>query len=155
PGVGKSHLCEYFVQRLQPPPRLVRWQCSALHANTPFHPIIEEVERSAEIMRDDGAVERLAKLQTLFGRPSAEHDDLLPSFAALLSVPVQDPHPELRSDPREIRRKLVDALARRLILLSQRDPLILLIEDFHWSDPSTRHFVAIAADLVRSARVLI
>ena len=39
---------------------------------------------------------------------------------------------------RDIRKRIIDALVERLLRLSERAPVILLIEDLQWSDPSTR-----------------
>jgi class 3 adenylate cyclase/predicted ATPase len=156
PGIGKSHLCEALLTSISQEPHVViRWQCSALHDNTAFHPIIEEIERSAGISRQHNAADRLARLETLLRGWSGRIDHFTPLFAALLSLPVRERDPNSNLSSRDIRRRLIDALVQRLLLMSQREPLILLVEDVQWSDPSTQDLLAEAAKRVIAARVVI
>src|SRR5262249_2566501 len=68
PGIGKSHLCESFLDTVASATSAVlRCGCSALHINTAFHPIAEEVAQSADINHDDPANTRLKKLTVLLG----------------------------------------------------------------------------------------
>jgi class 3 adenylate cyclase/predicted ATPase len=156
PGIGKSHLCEAFVAQLSQPAAVVmRCQCSALHANTAFLPLIEEVERSARINRDDHASERLAKLEILLRNGLERADELLPVFATLLSLPVRERYPQFDMSARDARKEIIDGLVRRLLVLSKHAPVVLIVEDLQWSDPSTQEFLQAAIERIRSAPVLI
>ena len=154
PGIGKSHLCEAVVTLVskQLSCGVIRCQCSALHNNTAFHPIIEEIERSAGILHQHNAAERIRKLDTFLHEWSEHADQDRPLFAALLTLPASG---LVNLSARDIRKRIIDALVERLLRLSERAPVILLIEDLQWSDPSTQEFLAAAIERVKAARVLI
>jgi predicted ATPase/class 3 adenylate cyclase len=155
PGIGKSHLCEAFLQGSEPPASaVVRIQCSALHMNTAFHSVIEEIAGSAGISHDDDASLRLEKLKTLLGTCTDDIEPLVPVFARLLSLPIGDSYPEFEA-AQNTHNKTVDGLVERLRLLSRRGPSVLFVEDVQWADPSTHDFLAAAIGRLSSERILI
>lgn len=156
PGIGKSHLCEAFLDAIKNTASAVlRCNCSALHINTAFHPVAEEITASAEIGHDDPATIRLEKLQALVRHCGPDGAALLPMLARLLSLPAEEAYPELGLSPAEARRKTIDSLVERLRLLSRRAPAVLFVEDAQWSDPSTKDFIAAAIRQIATVKVLI
>jgi class 3 adenylate cyclase/tetratricopeptide (TPR) repeat protein len=156
PGIGKSHLCEAFLDAIKTTASTVlRCNCSALHMNTAFYPVIEEITASAEISHADTATSRLEKLQALVRPYGPAGAALLPMLARLVSLPGQEAHPELGLSPTETRRKIIDSLVERLRLLSRRAPVVLFLEDAQWSDPSTKDFIAAAIRQIATVKVLI
>jgi class 3 adenylate cyclase/predicted ATPase len=155
PGIGKSHLCEAFVSRIASEPHTVlHCQCSGYHANTAFRPLIEEIERSAGMFREDGLETRLNKLEELLRECGDQASRLAPVFAALLSLPTKERYPDFAPNARELRRMSIDGLVTRLLTLSRRKPVVFLFEDAQWSDPSTQEFLTTAIESVRSAQLL-
>lgn len=156
PGIGKSHLCEAFIRGVaQPFCAVLRYQCTSVHTNTALHSVIEEIELSAGIGREDDTAVRLGKLETLLGAFAGDIDDFLPAFAALLSLPAKKRYPRSEANRQNARTDIISGLVKRLLLLSQREPVVVLIEDAQWIDPSTQEFLKAAIEQVRSARVLI
>jgi class 3 adenylate cyclase/predicted ATPase len=154
-GIGKSHLCEAFLDRAsQMPCAVLRCQCSALHAHTAFHPIIEAVERAAAISREDNATDRLSKLRRLLDEWPSHDDQTVPLFATLLSLPTRDLYPDFNLSARDIRKKIADTLVDRMVSHTEQVPMILLLEDAQWSDPSSQDLLAAAVERIKSARVL-
>jgi class 3 adenylate cyclase/predicted ATPase len=156
PGIGKSHLCEAFLARIAPDRHTaIHCQCSGYHANTAFQPLVEEIERSAGMFREDGLDARLDKLERVLSEWSDQADRLTPVFAALLSLPTAGRYPDFAPGARELRKMFIAGLVERLRLLSRCNPVVFLFEDAQWSDPSTQDFLAAAIESVGSARVLI
>jgi DNA-binding CsgD family transcriptional regulator len=60
--------------------------------------------------------------------------------------------PERRDPSSQLR--LFEAVLELLDLLSESEPLVLILEDMHWADPSTRTFVSFLARSLRQERVL-
>ena len=155
-GIGKSHLCEAFLDHIsQTSHAVLRCQCSALHAHTAFHPIIETIERAAGISREDNATDRLSKLRKLLDEWPRRDDQAVPLFATLLSLPTRDLYPDFNLTARDIRKRIVDTLVDQLALQSEREPMVLLFEDAQWSDPSTHDLLAAAVERIKTARLLI
>jgi class 3 adenylate cyclase/predicted ATPase len=155
PGIGKSHLCEAFVSRIASEPHTVlHCQCSGYHASTAFRPLIEEIERSAGMFREDGLGTRLDKIEGLLSDCGDQASRLAPVFAALLSLPTKERYPDFAPNARELRRMSIDGLVTRLLTLSRRKPVVFLFEDAQWSDPSTQEFLTTAIESIRSAQLL-
>jgi hypothetical protein len=152
-GIGKSNLCESFLDTAKGPSKAVlRCGCSALHINTAFHPVVEEIIQSAEIDHDDSATTRLHKLAALLGACGPDGAPLLPVFAHLLALPSEEAYPEVQMRAVDARKTIIDGLVQRLCLLSRLAPVVLFLEDVQWSDPSTKDFIAAAIKRWRQAR---
>jgi len=133
PGVGKSRLVYQLRERLAAVPHT--WlECGATPytAGTPFHPIIALVAQGLAFVPEDTVAEKLAKVERgLGGLGTAETVALL---ADLVGLP---PPTRLQLSPELQRRKTIDLLAQWILAISAVQPLVLLIEDLHWCDPSS------------------
>jgi tetratricopeptide (TPR) repeat protein len=73
----------------------------------------------------------------------------------LLSIPTGDRYPELELTPQKRKEKTLTALVTQVEGLSQREPVLMVYEDFHWSDPTTREWLDLLIDRVSGMRVLV
>jgi predicted ATPase len=62
---------------------------------------------------------------------------MLAPLASLLSLPIPDDVDPLPEDPDALRRRTFDTLVTWFLRLADRQPVVLVLEDLHWSDPST------------------
>src|SRR5262249_10414596 len=81
-------------------------------------------------------------------------EDVLPLFAALLSVPVPERYPSLNLTPQRQRQKTHEALVAWLLEEAERQPVLAVWEDLHWADPSTLDILSLLLDQVPTARML-
>ncbi len=136
-GVGKTRLVRAFKGRLVAESRnLVECRCSAHYRNTAFHPIIDFLGRLVAGRREAPPV-RLERLEGLFRRADLPPAELLPRLVVMLSTP---PSPSEKARPlsSEVQRKrILESLLALFLKLAQHRPLLLVIEDVHWIDPST------------------
>src|SRR4029450_13776171 len=65
-------------------------------------------------------------------------EEVVPLFAALLSVPVPERYPPLNLTPQRQRQKTHEALMAWLLEEAERQPVLAVWEDLHWADPSPR-----------------
>lgn len=138
PGLGKSRLLGALRDRLRnDAPMGAVLQCLPRYSNTPLHPVIEHAERVIGIAAEDGTATRLEKIQSLLQHTYGLEEDDVRLMAALLMVPYADRIGALRLAPQlqkaETLRMLVDVTEAAC----RRDPLLLVVEDAHWADPST------------------
>src|SRR5262249_1707362 len=136
PGLGKSRLIEEFHTRLRETPNTwVEWSCSQLLQNTPLHPVTEWGHQRFG-GADVPAERRLADLEntlTLIKLDPAENAALL---APLLDIPLpQERVPTLPPD--ELRRRQLAALTNLVMAGARVQPMVLAVEDLHWTDPTT------------------
>src|SRR5271156_5080290 len=136
PGIGKSRLTAALSERLAGEPHTrLRYFCSPHHQDSALYPFIVQLERAARFARADTPDERLDKLQALLA-PGAHGDDDIALLAELLSLP--NSAADLNLSPQRRREKLFDALLGQLEALARQRPVLMVFEDAHWIDPTSR-----------------
>jgi predicted ATPase len=133
----------------------LRFQCSPYHTNSALYPIIEHLERAAGFERDDGPEVRLTKLEGLMGLAGANLAEAVPLIAALLGVPTGDRYPPLAMSPERQKERTLATLGDQAILLSETKPVLMIVEDAHWIDPTTQESVDLTIGRAEGARLLV
>ena len=151
-GIGKSRVALTLVEQLAGLPHIVlRGQCSPYHANSALYPVIQQLERAADFVPGDSVQGKLAKLEALLAGSTPDSSDAASLFAALLSLPANGRYPALELTPQQQKQKTLQALLRGVHELTARAPLLLLLEDAHWIDPTSAELLDL---LVREAEHL-
>ena len=73
----------------------------------------------------------------------------------MLSIPTGDRYPALELTPQKRKERTLTALVTQIEGLSRREPVLMVYEDFHWSDPTTREWLDLLIDRVSGMRVLV
>ena len=147
PGIGKSRIAQTMQERLGAEVHTtLRFFCLPHHQDTALHPAIAQLERAAGFQRDDTAEQRLQKLEALLSQGTNDVIEAVPLIASLLSVPTGDSYPALELTPQKRKDKTLGALISQIEGLSAREPLLMVFEDIHWSDPTTRESLDLLID---------
>ncbi|HEY7749534.1 MAG TPA: adenylate/guanylate cyclase domain-containing protein [Aestuariivirgaceae bacterium] len=157
PGIGKSRLIASLVnERLQAEPSYIRLRyfCSLHHTASALYPIVAQLERAAGITRNDASDIKLDKLEAVLARTSPPVEDVA-LLADLLSVPASDRYPSLNFTPQRKREKTLEALIAQLIALARQQPVLMIFEDVHWIDPSSRELLDLIVEQVPRQRLLL
>jgi class 3 adenylate cyclase len=156
PGIGKSRIAQTVVERLggEPHTRL-RYFCSPHHQDSALYPSIAQLERAAVFRREDTPEERLQKLEAVLSQGTNNLTEPVPLFADLLSVPTGDRYPPLNLTPQKRKEKTLHAQLKQVEGLTARQPVLMVWEDVHWSDPTTRESLDLLIDRVATLRVLV
>jgi hypothetical protein len=136
PGIGKSRLIEEFHARLRDTQHTwVEWGCSQLLQNTPLHPI-PEWGRQRFGGADVPAERRLSDLENTLALIKLDPAENVRLLAPLLDIPLP---PERRPilAPEELRRRQLAALTNWVMVGARAQPIVLILEDLHWADPTT------------------
>jgi class 3 adenylate cyclase/predicted ATPase len=137
-GIGKSRLCRALLDAVKGDEHYaMRYQCSPHHMQSPFYPIINQLEHAADFERDDDDDTKLDKLGLLLSQSGVDSKADLPLFAALLSIPAEHRHPLPELSPTSLRERTIKALIRHLLALAARKPVLFVMEDLHWIDPTS------------------
>jgi DNA-binding winged helix-turn-helix (wHTH) protein/predicted ATPase len=137
-GIGKSRLARALQERLYGVSYVsLILDCSPLHKDTAFHPISAELLRAAGIEPGDGAETKLDKLEALLQPSSESLAKDVPLFAALLSIPVGESSSPARLTPQQLKEHTLAALLRRLKRLCDARPVLMIVEDLQWIDPTS------------------
>jgi class 3 adenylate cyclase len=154
PGVGKSRMTRALEDRLRGEAlSLLRYFCSPHQTDTALYPFVSQLEQAAGIERGETPIGKLEKLRTLSARSAASDDDL-DLFARLLSLPTTD---RTSSEPgsRHERVKILRAFVRQVETLAAREPVLMVFEDAHWSDPTSIELLNIIINEIRAHPVLL
>jgi class 3 adenylate cyclase len=155
PGIGKSRIAQVLHERLaQVPHTRLRWQCSPYLTSSAFHPITNHLERAAGFERDDTPQTKLDKLEAALALSAEELPAVAPLIAALLSLPIER-YPARMLSPQKQKELTMAALADQVVRLAQGQPVLMIVEDAHWIDPSTLETLALMVERIRNAAILL
>jgi predicted ATPase len=103
---------------------------------------------------DDTSAEKLHTLEETLATYSFSLPEVVPLFAALLSLPLPARYPPLTLTPQRQKQKTLEALLAWLLTEATRQPMLFMVEDLHWIDPSTLEFLTLFLDRGPTARIL-
>jgi class 3 adenylate cyclase/tetratricopeptide (TPR) repeat protein len=152
-GIGKSRLTAALSEHIgvEAHTRL-RYFCSPHHQDSALYPFIAQLEHAAGFVRDDAVDVKLAKLRALLA-PGAQDDDDIALLSELLSLPSSAA--DLNISPQRKREKLFEALLGQLEAEAQRRPVLMVFEDAHWVDPTSRELLDLTVERVRRLPALL
>ena len=154
-GIGKSHLCEFLLGRLvEEPHATLRYQCSPHHLNSPFYPVISQLEHAMGFEQADTPALKFEKLEAALSQAVEPTQEDVLLYAALLSITTPEREPSLDLTPQRQKDLTIAALSRHLLSLADKQPLIVVLADAHWVDSSTLELVNRIIPLIKTARVL-
>jgi len=155
PGIGKSRITQELWERLAKEPHTrLRYQCSPYYANSAFHPVIEQLERAAGFARHDTPDQKLDKLEDVLAQGIENAAAVAPLIGAMLSLSVSR-YPRLTLTPQRQKEKTIEALTNQIVGLAHRNPVLMILEDAHWIDPTTMEVVNSIIDRIQNQPVLI
>ncbi len=137
-GMGKSRLLEAARQiSADSAHEVFEAQCSPYQVNSPLAPIAEMLERSLGFANQAAAEDKLDALAEFVGRRAAAPGEAAAALAELFSIPTLGRYSEIDIPPARRRQWMIDVLAGVLLHGANGAPVLLLVEDLHWADPST------------------
>ena len=152
-GIGKSRLTRALLDACaREPHRTVRWQCSPYHSGSALWPVTQRLRRASGLDADDPNDASLDKLEALIGTDNAEASAL---YATLLGLDGTHRYGPLELTPQMLRERTLELLLEQLLDMARERPLLLVVEDAHWIDPSTRELIERCLERIGGARLLI
>ncbi|HSL72134.1 MAG TPA: AAA family ATPase, partial [Longimicrobiales bacterium] len=155
-GIGKSRVCAALLERLADVPHVrLRYFCSPYHMTSPLYPFIAHLERAADFASDDPPATRFDKVAaTLVPTTVAPAEDAA-LLAELLSIPSGEHYKPLALVPEQKKERTLAALLGQLEGLAATKPVLMLFEDLHWVDPTSRELLERTVDRVERLPVLL
>ena len=130
-------------------------QCSPYYQHSALYPLIELLERVAlRFEREETPAQKLSKLEGFlvqYGLPLAE---AMPLFATLLSLPLPAHYAALTISPEQQKQQTLHAFLTILLRIAAQQPVLFVMEDLHWVDPSTLELLSLLVDQGPTARIL-
>jgi class 3 adenylate cyclase/predicted ATPase len=154
-GIGKSRLVQVLKEHVaEAPHALLEFRCSPYHQNSALYPVIDSLQRRFQFRREDTPADKLRHLEEGLAPYDVALPEVVPLFAALLSVPLAAPYAPLGLPPQRQRQKTLEALLTVVQALVILQPVLFLVEDLHWADPSTLELLTLLIDQAPPAGLL-
>ena len=148
PGLGKSRLVHTLKEHVlgqmvegEVDAPVIEWRCSPHFQNTGLYPVIDFYERLLAFDREEPPQARLDRLVRRLEQDDLARPEVVPLWAALLSLPIPSSCPVLALSPVRQREETFRTLLEWLHTRAARRPVLFIVEDLHWVDPSTLDFL--------------
>jgi class 3 adenylate cyclase/tetratricopeptide (TPR) repeat protein len=137
-GIGKSRVLAALREDIGDETLMVlRYQCSPHHINDAFYPVIGQIWRGAGFVTGEAPAVRLQKLELMISRSRLDPGETVPYLASLLSIPTEGRYPALDMAPEEVKERTSAAMIAVVVAIAETVPVLMLIEDTHWIDPTS------------------
>jgi class 3 adenylate cyclase len=149
-GIGKSRLLYEFRRRLEG--RAVTFfegRCSSMNQMVPYHPMLSMLRNFFELAPDDSPEAARERLATKVGVEYGHVERMYPLLSRILSLPGTRGD-ELPADA--FKQEITDALAK--LVLGEDGPVVVVLEDLHWIDESSRELLDVLTKRLATAPVL-
>ena len=155
-GIGKSRLVQVVSAHVADTPHR-RWAChgAATTQYSAFAPVIDLLQQVLDYQPDDPPGVRLHKLETTLVASPLSLSEAVPLLAALLAVPLDDRYPPLLLTPARQRQQTLETVLTVLRWLAVLQPVLLIVEDLHWVDPSTLELLGLLMAQAATARLYV
>jgi class 3 adenylate cyclase/predicted ATPase len=156
-GIGKSRLVQMLKEHVANEPH-IRWECRSLpyYQNTALYPLTDLLQRTLQWQHDGTWDEKLGKLEQTLSHYRLPLQESVPLFAPLLALPVpENRYPLLNLSPQRQRQKTLETLVAILLELAEHQPVLFIVEDLHWTDPTTLELLGLLLDQTPTASLLV
>jgi predicted ATPase/class 3 adenylate cyclase len=155
-GIGKSRIAQALLDAVADEPHIrIRYQCSPYHSDSALWPVIQQLTRAAGLNADDPIDEQLDHLERLLRRAVQDPSAVAPLIADLLGIEGTARYGELGLVPQVKLARTLEALGDQLLGLAASQPVLVVLEDGHWIDPTTLELMERCLDRIGDARVLL
>ena len=155
-GIGKSRMIRSLGDRLADERyQRVQYECSPYHTNTALYPAINFLRQAAGLTSQDNAEVQLTKLDALAIESGIDNQDTVALLADLLSIRGEHRDPPLTVSSEKRKDMTLEALVHLLQRLADRCPVLFIVEDAQWLDPTTLDLLTRIIGRIRQMRVLL
>ena len=155
-GIGKSRLLSALRESISA--ERTSWRnihCSPFYQHSTLHPIIDLIERAIDAEGSTPASDRAVALSRMLSVSGIPDDTTHALIGSLLGLGGK--HELALSDlsPAQRKRRTLDALISWLHADAGRSPLVLVVEDLHWIDASTRELLGMLLERIVEVPMLV
>ena len=149
PGIGKSSLIQAFQQTVteKDKPWVLEADCSPYEQNTAMLPLVHAIRGSVLGFESNESNEhQLEKLKIFVAQHAKDDANALELLANLLSVPLPEDHQTLSDSPQQARDSTLHLLLEIIRREAKHRPVLLILEDLLWADPTTLEWIRMVVD---------
>jgi class 3 adenylate cyclase len=157
PGIGKSRLVQALKDHIPEASYLrLECRCSPYYQHSALYPVIELGQRALQWQQDDTPDNKMRKLEAALAQLALPIAEALALFTDLLSLPHKETPQFLRHlTPQQQRHKTLQTILTVVLELASRQPVLLIVDDLHWTDPSTLELLTLIVEQVPTTRMCV
>jgi predicted ATPase len=129
-------------------------RCTTFTENTAFHPVLHLLHQFFSWTGDLSMDMRVTKMEHALQEIGLETANHVPVLSQLYSMPLPEHYEQLKLSPQEQREQTMKTLLSCLLSTAGGRPVVLVIEDLHWVDPSTLELLELLIDQLRTEPIL-
>jgi predicted ATPase/energy-coupling factor transporter ATP-binding protein EcfA2 len=156
-GIGKSRLVQMLKEHVANEPH-TRWECrsSEYYQNTALFPLVDLFQRLLRFEAHETPAAKLETLEQALSQYRLPVEESIQLFAPLLSLPLPAHHyPPLNFSPQRQRQKTLETIVAILQEHAEQQPVLFILEDLHWTDPTTLEWLNLVIEQIPTASVLV
>ncbi len=157
-GIGKSRITEALKLHVahEHDAWLTETECSPYNQNTAFYPVSRLLQNTVlQFGAEDNAEARYAKLEGFLVQNGFDLNESVPLLAPILSLPANPNYAPIDPLALSTRQKTLGLLLNMLLRRAAVQPLLFIVEDLHWADPSTLDLLGLIINQAPGTRMLV
>jgi class 3 adenylate cyclase/predicted ATPase len=155
-GIGKSRLVQTLKDHVANEPNM-RWECRSAEysQNTALFPLVDLFQRILRFEAHETPDTKLTKLEQTLSQYKLPLEETVPLFAPLLALPLPESrYAPLNLSPQRQRQMTLETIVAILLEHAERQPVLFILEDLHWTDPTTLEFLNLVIEQIPTTSLL-
>ncbi len=154
-GIGKSRLVAHFLGQVAGDEVIIRqYLTSPFNQNSPLHPLLMQISKIARVGHSQDSASKLKRIEAVLLGSEAERQQSLAVIAAVLSIPTEE-RTRQEFAPRQLRESMFQTILRQLRAMADVAPVVIVVEDLHWLDPTSLLLIERVLDAIADCRVFL
>ena len=154
PGIGKSRLAYTLKEHVaNEGSLLIESRCSPYHQHSALYPLIEFLQRTLFLTRQDTESEKVAKLERALTLYDMQEELATVHGAALVANAITVS--AIESDAPEAERTDTASAVQLLVAQAERQATVSVWEDLHWVDPSSLEFLSLLIEQIPTTKLML
>jgi class 3 adenylate cyclase/tetratricopeptide (TPR) repeat protein len=155
-GIGKTRLINEFRARIAAERHTwIDTAADPFFGSTPFHPLKQAVDHALRWSGDESDDEKIALLEASMTSSGLALDQAFPLVARMFDLPVPAKYAAVLLSPEQERNRLLATLAAWTLGSARTQPVVIVLEDLHWADPSTLDLVRMLVEQCATAPLFV
>ncbi|MFL9936903.1 adenylate/guanylate cyclase domain-containing protein [Paraburkholderia sp. RL18-103-BIB-C] len=156
PGIGKSRLLRAFRDSISADAHeVVSFHCSSYYRDSPFWPVIQRLQRAFDLDPKALTASDVERLEAGLGALGVDVEETILVLTTLLGIPTAERYPAIDASSPSFKRRTLDVLVAMIEKKTHLQPVLVVVEDVHWIDPSSLEFVRLMLEQLVAARLLV
>ncbi|MFP3566150.1 AAA family ATPase [Paraburkholderia sp. SIMBA_030] len=156
PGIGKSRMLRAFRDSISADAHeVVSFHCSSYYRNSPFWPVLQQLQRAFDLDPKALTASDVDRLGAGLGTLGVDIEETILVLTTLLGIPTAERYPSIDASSSSFKRRTLDVLVAMIEKKTHLQPVLVVVEDVHWIDPSSLEFVQLMLERLVAARLLV